>query len=391
MRFKRILLLAVLAAVILVPAASAMAFEEGYNPVSGIVGTPYNWAFRVYGGCPPYDIVVKSGSLPPGLSLSSSGTISGTPTTAGTWSFWAELRDTGCGPSATCPPAGTSCSAPAQRPFSITITQKLTVTTPSPLSPATVGVPYALKLTADGGGSQTWSVASGTLPAGLALAADGTLSGTPTAATPAPVSVVVKVTDGSRTDTKTLVIDVVTPLAVTAPALRTGEVGQALRTTTLAATGGRTPYAWTIESAPAGVALDPTSGALSGTPTAPGSFPLKLTVKDAYGTTASVDATLVVKAKLAAITKRLAPTKVGKTYRFVLRTNGGVAPFTWKVASGKFPVGIRLNRATGVLSGTPRKAGTFPLTFVVRDSYGLESTTTTLVLTVSKAKKKAAA
>jgi hypothetical protein len=385
------LLLAVLAAVILVPAASALAFQEGYNPPSGTVGTAYNFAFKVYGGCPPYDMVVKIGSLPPGLSLSSSGTISGTPTTAGNYTFWVELRDTGCGPSATCPPAGVSCSEPSQRPFTISIAAKLTVTSPKTLAPATVGVPYSVKMTADGGGTQTWSVTGGALPPGLTLAADGTLSGTPTQALSAPASFTVRVTDGERVDTQTIALDVVTPLAVTAPALKTGEVGQALKATTLAATGGRSPYAWSIESPPSGVALDPASGALSGTPTAPGSFPLKLTVKDAYGTTATVDATLVVKAKLAAVTKRLAPTKVGKTYRFVLRTNGGVAPFTWKVASGKFPVGLRLNRATGVLSGTPRKAGTFPLTFVVRDSYGVESTTTSLVLTVSKAKKKAAA
>jgi len=58
-----------------------------------------------------------------------------------------------------------------------------------------------------------------------------------------------------------------------------------------------------------------------------------------------------------------------------------VGPFTWK-ASGKFPVGLRFNRATGVLSGAARKAGKFPLRFTVRDSLG-ESSAKSLVLTVN--------
>jgi hypothetical protein len=380
MRITRVFAVCAVVAAIAVPVALAFGFVDGKVPPSGIVGTPYGYQFVGSNGCPPNEYVIKSGSLPDGLSLSSSGLISGTPTTPGSFLFWAELHDKGC-----CGPA-VSCSTPSQRPFRIDIAAKLTVTTASPLAPLMVGVPYSLKLTADGGGSQSWSIASGVLPAGLGLSADGTLSGTPTTATPDPVDITVKVTDGPRTDTKTLRIEVVTPLAATTPTIPASEVGHALKPTTLGATGGRAPYTWALVSNPAWIVFDPGTVSFTGTPDAAGSFPVQLTVKDVYGTTVAVNLLVAVKAKVVVKTVRLPITKVGKLFSATLRTAGGVTPFSWKVTSGKFPVGIRLNRTTGVLSGKAQKAGTFPLTFTVKDALG-ETSEASLVLTVNKKKK----
>src|SRR5262249_47741302 len=159
------------------------------------------------------------------------------------------------------------------------------------LAPALVGAAYSAKLTASGGGTQVWSLVSGALPAGLTLGVDGTISGTPTSPTPDPVSFAVKVADAARSDTKTLTIDVVSPLAGTAPPPPIGEVGRALKQTPLSATGGRAPYTWTLASPPAGITLDSATGALGGTPAAAGSFPLQVTVTDKYGSSATVAVT----------------------------------------------------------------------------------------------------
>ncbi len=384
-RFTRVLVYLAVVAAVAVPVAMAFGFADGTKPTNGVVGTPYNFQFVGRNGCPPYNFVFLSGSLPTGLSMDSGGTISGTPTQAGIFQFWVELRDSGCS-GGTCPPAGNSCSAASQRPFTIEITEKLTVTSGA-LAPATVGVPYSSKLTAAGGGSLTWSIASGGLPAGLTLGADGTIAGTPAAATPAPVTFVAQVTDGTRTDSKSLTLDVVDPVAVTQPTFADAEVEHALTPTTLAATGGRTPYTWALVGAPAWITLDPASGLLDGTPTAAGSFPVQVSVKDVYGTTATLNLTVTVKAKVTVKTAKLPVTKVGKLYQATLRTVGGVAPFTWKVTAGKFPVGIRLDRKAGVLSGMSRKAGTFPLTFMVTDSLG-ETSDVSLTLTVNALPKK---
>jgi len=388
-RLIRVLICLAVVAAVAVPVAMAFGFDDGVHPPGGTVGTAYDFQFVGRNGCPPYEFVVQSGSLPSGLTMSSSGRVTGTPTAAGSFSFWVELRDLGCSgfPGNTCPPNGTSCSAPSQRPFTIDIAQKLTITSDN-LAPATVGVPYSVKLAATGGGTLTWSLASGALPNGITFAPDGTLAGTATADSNGPVSFAVKVTDGTRVDTKTLKLDVVTPLAATEPVFAPAEIGHALKPTTLAATGGRTPYAWAIVSAPAWLTLDTTANALTGTPTAAGSFPVQVTVKDTYGTTATLNALLVVKAKVAVKTLKLPVTKVGKLYRATLRTVGGVSPFKWKVTSGRFPVGIRLDRIAGVLGGTPRQAGTYPLTFSVTDALG-ETSSVSLKLTVLPKKKKA--
>jgi hypothetical protein len=138
---------------------------------------------------------------------------------------------------------------------------------------------------------------------------------------------------------------------------------------------------------PDGLALDPGTGVITGAPSSAGTFPVKLSATDAFNTVATVDIAYVVKAKVTVKTAKLPVTKVGKLYRVTLRTLGGVAPFTWKVTSGKFPVGIRLDRKTGVLSGKPRKAGTFPLTFTVTDSLG-QTSDVSLTLTVNALAKK---
>jgi hypothetical protein len=57
------------------------------------VGVPYSATLTATGGIPPYTWTVISGSLPPGLSLSSAGVISGTPTTAGTYNFTVQVID----------------------------------------------------------------------------------------------------------------------------------------------------------------------------------------------------------------------------------------------------------------------------------------------------------
>jgi hypothetical protein len=382
-RLFRVLVTAAAVAAVGAPAALSFGFNDGNHPPDGTVGVPYSYAFSVDGGCKPYVFVTLSGDqLPPGLAFDSNSTLSGTPTASGSFQFWLEVRDTGCS-GGTCPPAGVSCTVPSQRRFTIYIAPKLVISTQS-LGPALVGTPYTAKLAADGGGDQTWSLVGGSLPAGLTLAANGTISGTPSAATPDPVSFTVKVSDPSRNDTKTLTLDVVTPLAVTQATLPMSEVGRAVRSTTLAATGGRAPYTWAVASAPAGITIDPASGTVRGTPAAAGSFPLQVSVTDKYGTSASLALTLAVRAKVAVKTVRLPAARVGKPFHVAVRAGGGVGPYSWK-ATGKLPVGVRLDRRTGVLSGTARRAGTYRVTLTVTDSLGA---TSRLTLTLAVARTK---
>src|SRR5262249_26245748 len=133
MRFRRILLAVAVLETVAVPAALAFGFTDGNHPPDGVVGTPYSYSFEIDEGCKPYMIAVLNRQLPPGLSFTGT-TLAGTPTAAGSFFFWLEARDAGCG-GGSCPPVGVSCSFPSQRPFTINIAPRLTVTTDS-LPPA---------------------------------------------------------------------------------------------------------------------------------------------------------------------------------------------------------------------------------------------------------------
>jgi Putative Ig domain len=130
------------------------------------------------------------------------------------------------------------------------------------------------QLTATGGSGSGYIFAVDTgpaLPAGLALDADtGHITGVPTAA--ATTTVNFKVTDSAgAVATAALVIRVVTAttLAITTTTLPSGSVG-ASYTATLRATGGTTPYTWSLASGtlPAGLSLNSSTGVISGVPAA---------------------------------------------------------------------------------------------------------------------------
>ena len=65
---------------------------------------------------------------------------------------------------------------------------------------------------------------------------------------------------------------------------------------------------------------------IAGTPAVTGTFPFKLAVTDTRGVTANVDLTIEVYPKLALATTRLAPARVGRSYRATVRASGSVSP-----------------------------------------------------------------
>lgn len=137
------------------------------SAVSGTVGIPYSSALVVTGGTPPFTFSITSGSLPPGLTLNvSTGVISGTPTTAGSFGFSVQVID--------------SLSDIGTNDCSITIFATIALVCPTGI--ATQGIPYSSPFVVIGGtGTFTFSITAGALPPGLTLdASTGIVSGTPT-------------------------------------------------------------------------------------------------------------------------------------------------------------------------------------------------------------------
>lgn len=157
-------------------------------------------------------------------------------------------------------------------------------------APGEVGIPYSQTTMAKNGAPPyTWSVISGTIPAGLSFAADGSVSGTPSVATGTPSPVfTVQVTDSTgNIATRDMTIGVQPVVDIPVQVLNDGEVGVAYLQT-IAITGGVAPYSeWLVTSGslPNGLVLDPDTGEISGTPdsTSAGTHLFSVSVKDALG------------------------------------------------------------------------------------------------------------
>src|ERR1019366_1113752 len=181
---------------------------------AGTVGVAYSQALSASGGSPPYSWAVASGALPAGVSLSAGGTLSGTPGTAGSSSFTVRVTD--------------SASVSATAALSLAINPPALRITTSSLPAGTVGVAYSQALGASGGSPPySWSVASGSLPAGLSLVAGGTISGTH--GTARSSSFTVRVTDSASVSATAALSLAINPpaLGITTSTLPAGTVGVA--------------------------------------------------------------------------------------------------------------------------------------------------------------------
>ena len=133
------------------------------------VGVAYSAILAASGGVLPYTWS-WSGTLPAGITLSTAGVFSGTPTAADSSSFSVTVTD-----------GRPIASAPVTPSLTVNPGSHVTVTTTS-LPTGTVGSPYSATLAATGGTPPyTWTY-TGTLPAGIVLSTAGVFSGTPTAA-----------------------------------------------------------------------------------------------------------------------------------------------------------------------------------------------------------------
>ncbi len=245
------------------------------------VGQTYTQQLQTTGGQAPINFSLISGLLPPGLSLSSTGLISGTPTSSGNYSFTVRARD--------------SCSAGAQniqKAFSLTVNPvacaPLSITSSSPLSAGTVGQVYSSQLQTSGGQAPiTFSLASGSLLPGLSLSSSGNISGTPTTA--GNYSFTVSATDSCSAGAQNIqgIFSItINPapcpvLSIASPStLSTGTVGLGY-SYQLHTSGGQAPLTFSVISGslPPGLNLNIT-GFISGTPTAAGNYSFTVRATD---------------------------------------------------------------------------------------------------------------
>ncbi|TDD38151.1 hypothetical protein E1287_06265 [Actinomadura sp. KC06] len=170
----------------------------------------------------------------------------------------------------------------------------------------------------------------------------------------------------------TLVTDDAQPgdLTVTAPGDQSGQVGTAVRLDH-SVSGGTAPYTWTAAGLPAGLAIDASTGTITGTPTTAGSTRVTVTATDAQGKTGSASFTWTIAATggTPAVTVPESQTAyVGRAFQLQMKATDGAAPYRWK-ATG-LPAGLTIDAATGRISGTPNRWGMYRVTATVTDQAG---------------------
>jgi PKD repeat protein len=257
------------------------------------VGTPFTYVIAATGSAASY----SASPLPAGLSISAAtGTISGTPTSAGTTSVLL---------------GATNASGTGTATLTITVAAAATsapVITSATTAPATVSTPFSYVIAATGSAA---SYSASPLPAGLNIAtATGTISGTPTSA--GTTSVLLGATNASGTGTATLTITVAAA-ATSAPVITSATTAPATVGTpftyVIATTGPATSY--TATGLPPGLNLNSTTGAITGTATTSGTFVVTLTATNSAG------------ASTATLTISIAPTASSRIVNFSARALSG--------------------------------------------------------------------
>jgi hypothetical protein len=271
------------------------------------------------------------------------------------------------------------------------------------LSRGLVGSAYSQTITATGAAPVTFSLVSGSLPAGLTLnGTSGVISGTPSAT--AAASCIFRASNAYGYSDWTLEINIdasVAPTILTAAgAFPNGMVGLAYSTKLIASEsnkrwnylvwsipagsytvdgsdpGNQKLWTWTGGGLPSGLSMSGV-GVISGTPSATATAAaISFTARNTNSNlTSTLSKTITVAASdgtstapvITTTDNIISPSTVGTAYSYTLAATG-TAPLTWSILQGTLDSGLTLNSSTGAITGTPVTAGPVSLIYQVRNS-----------------------
>jgi len=176
-----------------------------------------------------------------------------------------------------------------------------------------------------------------------------------------------------------------------APTNVTATAGNAQATVSFsppASNGGSPITSYTVTSSPGGKTATGTASPISvGGLTNGRAYTFTVTATNAAGrgpaSSPSNSATPAL--PLAITTTSLASGRVSRSYSGTLKATGGISPYTWAIASGTLPAGLKLSASTGTISGTPTNTGTFSFTVSVSDkSTPARQTTRSFTITITR-------
>jgi hypothetical protein len=344
---------------------------------AGPVGTAVSLQISATDSAAGQTLTYGATGLPPGLSISSAGLISGTPTTAGASQVTVTATDT------------TGASGTASFTWTIGAAAANTVTVTNPGSQTgTVGTAASLQISAtDSDSSQTLTYTATGLPAGLSISSAGLISGTPTTAGTSQVTVTATDTSGaSGTTSFTWTISAATSnsgntVTVTNPGTQVGIAGTAAASLQISATDSDSSQTLTYTAAglPPGLSIS-SAGLISGTPSVPGLGHVVVTATDTTG--ASGTASFIwaigppagsggsVSNTITVISPGNQHGTAGTAASLQISATDSDSSQALSYIALSLPPGLSINSSTGLISGTPAIAGTSDVGIIVSDNTG---------------------
>ncbi|MGB9067210.1 MAG: putative Ig domain-containing protein, partial [Candidatus Acidiferrales bacterium] len=297
--------------------------------------------------------------LPAGLSINTtSGLISGTPTTAGT---------------STVTLSASNATGTGSASLTFTVNLAAPVITSLATASGTVGIAFSYQITAT---NTPASYAAKGLPAGLSVnTGTGLISGTPTTAGTSTITLSATNNTGTGNASLALTITVTAP-TITSATTATGTVGAGF---SYHITATNSPTSYSASGLPSGLSVNTTSGLISGTPTSAGTSTATVAATNASGT-GSASLTLSISAAAPVITgATTASGTVGNAFSYQIAATNSPTSFG---ATG-LPSGLSVNTSSGLISGAPSTAGTSTVTLTASNSAGNGSAILTLTISSS--------
>ncbi|WP_047304919.1 autotransporter domain-containing protein [Pseudomonas fluorescens] len=336
---------------------------------NGTVGTAYSASLSASGGAAPYSYTITAGTLPTGLSLStSSGAISGTPSASGTFNMTVTATDAN--------------SATGSQAYSITIGALAPVAGAVSATVAANSSANPITLNISGGAATSVAVASAASH-GTATASGTSITYTPTAGFSGSDSFTYTATNaGGTSSPATVTITVSAPTLVLTPAsLGAGTAGSAY-SATLSTTGGSAPYTYSISSGslPAGLSLNTASGLISGTPSTSGTSNLTITATDANGATGSQAYSITIAAVAITVPATSQILAAGQSATVDLTQGATGGPFTQAVLGSVTPASagraMMISRFSMRFVPSAAFAGTAVVSFSLQNGGGASAAST---------------